>query len=65
MVFKNRVGLAVGRARTVTLVVLLAALPGAAVLPPLVGLTTLIVIVCGLIAFETARNADLRHRVRQ
>ena len=44
--------------------VLLAAMPGAVVLPPLVGLTGLVVILASLIVVETIRYPQIRRSLR-
>ena len=50
--------------RLVATGVLLAALPAAAVLPPLVGPTGLVVIMAALIGVETTRYAQIRRNLR-
>jgi lauroyl/myristoyl acyltransferase len=50
--------------RLVAIGVLMAALPAAVVLPPLVGLAGLMLILAALIAVETTRYAQLRRNLR-
>jgi hypothetical protein len=50
--------------RLVATGVLLAALPAAIVLPPLVGLAGLVVILAALIVVETTRYAQIRRSLR-
>jgi ABC-type branched-subunit amino acid transport system permease subunit len=50
--------------RLVAIGVLLAALPAAVVLPPLVGLAGLVVIMAALIVVETTRYAQIRRSLR-
>ncbi|WP_307812595.1 low temperature requirement protein A [Micromonospora coerulea] len=60
LLFANRLRYAVHVGRLVTMAVLLAWLPAAAVLPPLVALAVLAGILAALIASETVRYADVR-----
>ena len=50
--------------RLVATGVLLAALPAAVVLPPLVGLAGLVLILAALIVVETTRYAQIRRNLR-
>jgi ABC-type dipeptide/oligopeptide/nickel transport system permease subunit len=50
--------------RLVAICVLLAALPAAVFLPPLVGLAGLVVILAALVVFETTRYAQTRRSLR-
>jgi Flp pilus assembly protein TadB len=52
------------RATPVAVGLLLAALPAAAVLPPLVGLAGLVLIMAALIVVETTRYAQIRRDLR-
>jgi len=62
--FNCRLHSRLNRARLITLAMLLVALPVGAQLPPLAGLLGLVLILGGLVAFETVRYADLRSRLR-
>jgi low temperature requirement protein LtrA len=64
LVFKQRMHGALGLPRLVTVGVLLAALPAAIVLPPLVGLAGLVLILTALVSFETTRYAQTRRSLR-
>ena len=64
LVFKQRMHGALGLPRLVAIGVLLAALPAAIVLPPLVGLAGLVLILAALASFETTRYAQTRRSLR-
>lgn len=64
LLFKQRLHGALSRPRLVTLALLLIVLPAAAVLPPLAALTGSVVILGGLIGFETNRYAQVRSNLR-
>ncbi|MGR6319357.1 low temperature requirement protein A [Micromonospora soli] len=64
LAFANRMHYALHVGRFVTMLALLAWLPAAAVLPPLVGLTGLALILAALIVVETIRYADIRPSLR-
>jgi low temperature requirement protein LtrA len=64
LLFKRRVHGALSLPRLVTTGVLLAALPAAVALPPLAGLTGLVLILAGLIVVETTRFAQTRRSLR-
>jgi low temperature requirement protein LtrA len=64
LLFKRRVHGALSLPRLVTIGVLLAALPAAVALPPLAGLTGLVLILAGLIVVETTRYAQTRRNLR-
>ena len=60
LLFKRRMHGALGLPRLVATGVLLAALPAAAVLPPLAGLAGLVLILAALVTVETIRYAQTR-----
>jgi low temperature requirement protein LtrA len=62
--FKRRMHGALSLPRLVAICVLLAALPAAVVLPPLVGLAGLVLILAALIVVETTRYAQTRRSLR-
>jgi low temperature requirement protein LtrA len=64
LLFKRRVHGVLSLPRLVTTGVLLAALPAAVALPPLAGLTGLVLILAGLIVVETTRYAQTRRSPR-
>ena len=64
LVFKQRLHGTLSLPRLVAIGVLLAALPAAAVLPPLVGLAGLVIILAALIVVETTRYAQTRRDLR-
>ncbi|HEY3259040.1 MAG TPA: low temperature requirement protein A [Pseudonocardiaceae bacterium] len=64
LLFKRRMHSALSLPRLVATCVLLAALPAAAVLPPLAGLAGLVVIMAALIVVETTRYAPVRRSLR-
>ena len=64
LVFKQRLHGTLSLPRLVATGVLLAALPAAAVLPPLVGLAGLVIILAALIVVETTRYAQTRRDLR-
>jgi low temperature requirement protein LtrA len=64
LLFKRRMHNALRLPRLVTACVLLAALPAAVVLPPLVGLAGLVLILAALIVVETSRYAQVRRSLR-
>jgi low temperature requirement protein LtrA len=64
LLFKRRMHNALSLPRLVAIGVLMAALPAAVVLPPLVGLAGLMLILAALIAVETTRYAQLRRNLR-
>jgi low temperature requirement protein LtrA len=64
LVFKQRLHGTLSLPRLVAIGVLLAALPAAAVLPPLAGLAGLVVILAALIVVETTRYAPTRRDLR-
>ncbi|WBB70048.1 low temperature requirement protein A [Micromonospora sp. WMMD812] len=64
LLFANRMHYGPHVGRLVTTLALLAWLPAAAALPPLVGLAVVVVILAALIAAETVRYADLRQALR-
>jgi low temperature requirement protein LtrA len=64
LLFKRRMHNALSLPRLVTIGVLVAALPGAVVLPPLVGLAGLVLILTALIVVETTRYAQTRRSLR-
>jgi low temperature requirement protein LtrA len=64
LLFKRRMHNLLSLPRLVATGVLLAALPAAAVLPPLVGLTGLVLIMAALIVVETTRYAQIRRNLR-
>jgi low temperature requirement protein LtrA len=64
LLFKRRLHNMLSLPRLVASGVLLAALPAAVVLPPLVGLAGLVVILAALIAVETTRYAPIRRSLR-
>ena len=64
LVFKRRLHGTLSLPRLVTIGVLLAAVPAAAVLPPLAGLAGLVVILAALIGVETTRYAQTRRDLR-
>jgi low temperature requirement protein LtrA len=65
LIFKNRLHYRLSRRRLITVLVLLAATPAAAVLPPLAALTNLVLILAVLILIEGIRYAPVRQRQRQ
>ena len=64
VLFKQRIHGALSLPRPVATCVLLAALPAAVVLSPLVGLAGLVVILAALIVVETTRYAHVRRNLR-
>jgi len=64
LLFKRRMHNLLSLPRLVAAGVLLAALPAAVVLPPLVGLAGLVVILAALIVVETTRYAQIRRSLR-
>jgi low temperature requirement protein LtrA len=64
LLFKRRMHRALSLARLVATGVLLAAVPAAVALPPLVGLGGLVVILAALIVVETTRYAQARRSLR-
>jgi low temperature requirement protein LtrA len=64
LLFKHRLHGALSRPRLITLALLLAVLPAGAVLPPLVALVGVVVILGGLVAFETNLYAEMRNSLR-
>lgn len=62
--FKRRMHNTLSLPRLVTIGVLLAALPAAAVLPPLAGLAGVVVILAALIVVETTLYAQTRRTLR-
>jgi low temperature requirement protein LtrA len=64
LLFKRRTHNALSLPRLVTVCVLLAALPAAIVLPPLVGLAGVVLILAALIVVETTRYAQIRRNLR-
>jgi low temperature requirement protein LtrA len=64
LLFKRRMHNKLSLPRLVAVGVLLAALPAAAVLPPLAGLAGLVVILAALIVVETTRYAQARRSIR-
>jgi low temperature requirement protein LtrA len=64
LLFKRRMHNALSVPRLLAAGVLLAALPAAVVLPPLVGLAGLVLILAALIVVETTRYAPLRRSLR-
>jgi low temperature requirement protein LtrA len=64
LLFKQRMHNLLSLPRLVAIGVLLAALPAAVVLPPLVGLAGLVVIMAALIVVETTRYAQIRRSLR-
>jgi hypothetical protein len=64
LLFKRRMHNALSLPRLGAIGVLLAAMPAAVVLPPLVGLTGLVVILASLIVVETIRYAQIRRSLR-
>jgi low temperature requirement protein LtrA len=64
LLFKRRVHGALSLPRLVATGMLLAGLPAAVPLPPLVGLTGLVLILAGLIVVETTRYAQTRRNLR-
>ncbi|TYB69087.1 low temperature requirement protein A [Nonomuraea sp. PA05] len=65
VLFGNRLHATVKVPRLVTVAVLLVALPGAMAVPPLVALGGLVLVLAGLIAFETRQYAEQRRELRQ
>ncbi len=65
LIFKNRMQYSLSRPRLITVLLLLAATPAAAVLPPLAGLAGLVLILAALIVIETIRYAAVRQRQRE
>ncbi|HYJ73327.1 MAG TPA: low temperature requirement protein A, partial [Actinomycetota bacterium] len=64
LLFKRRMHNTLSLPRLVTIGVLVAALPAAVVLPPLVGLAGVVVILAALIVVETTRYAQARRNLR-
>jgi low temperature requirement protein LtrA len=64
LLFKRRMHSALSLPRLVAMCVLLAALPAAVVLPPLVGLAGLVLILAALVIVETTRDAQTRRSLR-
>ena len=64
LVFKQRLHGTLSLPRLVAIGVLLAAMPAAIVLPPLVGLAGLVLILAALIVVETTRYAQIRRSLR-
>jgi hypothetical protein len=64
LLFKRRLHNALSLPRLLATGVLLAALPAAVVLPPLVGLAGLVLILAALIVVETTRYAQIRRNLR-
>jgi low temperature requirement protein LtrA len=64
LLFKRRMHRTVSVPRLTAVAVLLAALPGAALAPPLAALVGLLLILVGLIVAETTRYAQVRRDVR-
>jgi low temperature requirement protein LtrA len=64
LLFKRRMHNALSLPRLVTTCVLLAALPAAVVVPPLVGLAGLVLVLAALIVVETTRYAPVRRNLR-
>jgi ABC-type branched-subunit amino acid transport system permease subunit len=64
LLFKQRMHGALSLPRLVAIGVLLAALPAAVVLPPLVGLAGLVLILAALVLVETIRYAQDRRSLR-
>ena len=64
LLFKRRMHNTLSLPRLVTIGVLVAALPAAVVLPPLVGLAGLVLILAALIVVETTRYAPVRRNLR-
>ncbi len=64
LLFKRRMHNVLSLPRLVTICVLVAALPAAVVLPPLVGLAGLVVVLAALIVVETTRYAQTRRSLR-
>jgi low temperature requirement protein LtrA len=64
LLFKHRMHNLLSLPRLVTTGVLLAALPAAVVLPPLVGLAGLVLILAALVVVETTRHAQVRRSLR-
>jgi low temperature requirement protein LtrA len=64
LLFKRRMHNALSLPRLVTACVLLAAVPAAVLLPPLVGLAGLVLILAALIVVETTRYAQVRRSLR-
>jgi ABC-type branched-subunit amino acid transport system permease subunit len=64
LLFKRRMHNLLSLPRLVATGVLLAALPAAVVLPPLVGLAGLALILAALIVVETTRYAQIRRNLR-
>ncbi len=64
LLFKHRMHSLLSVPRLVTVVVLMAALPGAAVAPPLVALAMVVVVLGTLVGVETRRYAQVRRAAR-
>jgi low temperature requirement protein LtrA len=64
LLFKQRMHSTLSLPRLVAIGVLLAVLPAAIVLPPLVGLAGLVLILAALVGFETTRYAQTRRSLR-
>jgi low temperature requirement protein LtrA len=62
--FKHRLHGSLSRPRLITMSLLLVALPAGAALPPLAALAGLVLVLGGLIVFETHRYADVRRSLR-
>jgi low temperature requirement protein LtrA len=65
LIFKNRMQYPLSRPRLITALLLLAATPAAAALPPLAGLAGLVAILAVLFITETIRYAAVRRRQRE
>jgi low temperature requirement protein LtrA len=63
--FRLRVMGTLNHERLAVAAVLVALLPAGSRLPALAAMALLAAVICGLVAYETWRYADLRHRVRQ
>jgi low temperature requirement protein LtrA len=64
LLFKRRIHSALSLPRLVAMCVLLAALPAAVLLPPLVGLAGLVLILAALVVVETTHYAQTRRSLR-
>jgi ABC-type branched-subunit amino acid transport system permease subunit len=64
LLFKRRIHSALSLPRLVAMCVLLAALPAAVFLPPLVGLAGLVLILAALVVVETTHYAQTRRSLR-
>jgi ABC-type branched-subunit amino acid transport system permease subunit len=65
VLFKRRMHRTLSLPRLVAIGVLLAALPAAVALPPLVGLAGLVLILAALVMVETIRYAQTRRSLRK